>query len=495
MTIRRWPFERVGASLDRALGDNLGLTFDPRWHPALWRRRRWGRWQRLLGGAVVVGALAVAPVAAAPMGTGHQTLSDVQLAGPTLSAPVSALIRAAGGHAYAVEGMSPVYADVTAGPTGHCLEVAGQFTVNGTRGTSLTLDVNTGGVVTGGLLLNQGVPVYAFEGPAIAAGAAVPAVAPVGPLPGHWVQGGSLPISSFSAAGSDIYLTHDTTWTVLRGGRTAFWAASPGSAGRDTVAALPAAPAVALLLRRNPTGGSVGYVTRDRGRSWVSWHAGLARVDNVVSMGHQFWAIMNGTLVSSRDGMNWHRMLRVNTARWQVADYAVDPANLDQVVVALAPVAGDGIGPVLETADGGITWRDLPHFPALGAVPSSMVMTPGGNIAALVNLSNPVLVRYSMAARRWSVLPVPARQDGLGIGRLASDPAGDLIYGAPGGALFRWSQATNVWQTVLPPPGAGTVPGRPAGPLEAIGTDQVLAGYANGWWIYVIEPGSQARPG
>ncbi|WP_053958819.1 hypothetical protein [Sulfobacillus thermosulfidooxidans] len=487
--------DKLGERLDHALGEGMGLYFNTNWHPKKVMRRQ-SYLRRTVLGAV---AASVAGLVLVPhlhsIRQSQASSSERTLAAPALSSSIKQVLQQFSDEQVQVIDMSPVYAKYPmAVPTGHALTLSGKFTLGQITGTSLVLKLDNRRHVLGGTLFSQGVPIYDFVGHDATNGQVISPHPSSTPLKGTWVAGLPTPITSFAAAGPYIYLTHNNTWAVLHGQSKAYWAVSPGPGTNnmiDTISALPTKPNDVLLVEENPSGQSVGYVSTDRGRHWTTWAIGSATFSNVVAMDHHYWAIVNGTLQVSQTGIRWNSLLPLNTKRWQVEDYAINPANSQQIAVALVPVAGTGIGPVLETQNGGQSWHQLPHFPALGAAPSSMVMSPAGGISALVNLSNPVLVRYSPTSHRWTAIAVPSNGQQVGVGQLAASPNGDLFYGSPTGAIYRWVKSDSQWQYIAPPSASAADSSAPY-PLEAIGNHQILAGYADGWSIFVISP-SPAR--
>lgn len=490
---------RIGKALDRALEQQLGLKFDPNFHPGAAVARKKRRWQWSMGSvAAAAGIFAVAMPVLNTIHLGKVSSANKTLAAYSVSKSVKATLGKLGASkGWSVNGMSPIYATYPmAVPTGRSMSLSGHFKVGQVVGTSLALQLNNQQHVVGGTLFNAGIPVYTFRGDIPGEGQSIHSQAHVPALQGNWINGTPTSIDSFAAAGPNIYLTHGNTWTVMSGQSTSYWAKAPGTstvATTDTISALPSNPNQALLVEENPSGQSMGYVTTDKGRHWTPWSLGYKTVSNVVGMNHEFWAIINGTLMTSQNGSRWTSLMGLNTNRWQVEDYAIDPANPHTIAAALVPVSGNGIGPVLETMNNGATWSRVPNFPALGAAPASMVMSPTGAISALVNLTDPVLVRYSDTRQKWMILPVPGQNNNIGIGQLAATIKGDLIYGAPGGYLYQWTKATKTWGVITPPKGT-TSNTAPATPLETIGESQVLAGYNTGWYIFVKSPQTSSTP-
>lgn len=491
-------FDRhIGESLDKAF-DQMGLNWDHSWHPArMAKRRLWQRWSVGLGGLAASLGLVMLPLTAITS-QGQTSVGQQNLAAPQLNMALRKSLTALGDSRAQVDGMAPVYGSYPlAVPTGQNYVLSGSFDWHGIHATSVALQINNSQNVTGGLLFDHGQPVYGFTGSSVSSGNAIPSSKVSRSLTGTWLQGGSTGLSTFSAAANHVYLTHNNQWADLVGGVKTYWATSPGkpnSTVTDRVAALPEHPNHALLVEENSTGVSTGYVTSNGGRSWTSWAMGSASVSNLIAIGSRYWAIVNGTVASSVNGKTFTPMLPLNTNRWQVATYAVNPSNPNMLVASLIPMAGDGIGPVLETKNGGKTWAALPNFPPFGSAPSSMSMTANGRIAALVNLSSPILLTYQPQNNHWHVLPVPVSHNAvMGVGQLAEDPMGNLIYGAPGGSIYRWSSGHKAWDVINPPAGA-QLNTSPASPLQAIGIRQILAGYNTGWYIYYMPKTTHSRP-
>ncbi len=307
-------------------------------------------------------------------------------------------------------------------------------------------------------------------------------------LAGTWYQAGSSQINSFTASGPIVYATHEGYWTSISGQGNGLWQEPPQGSPRSetaTIAGLPADPAHALLVEEASSGLSEGYVTDNAGQSWTRWDLPSVSFSNLISMNHRFWAVINGGLEESQSGSSWHSILSVNPNKWQVQDFAVNPAHPAMLVAALVPLAGNGIGPVLTTQNNGRTWQEIPNFPNLGVAPSDMAVLPNGNISASVGLTKPVLVEYHQSAQTWQIIPVPRQAMGVGTGELTAAPNGNLVYGAPGGNIYVWDQALSVWQ-VIDAPATAPLNAAPANPLEAIGDQEVMAGYQSGWYYFAF---------
>lgn len=484
---------QIGDLLDRALGEEMGLYFQPHWHPKFKADKRRKRvWRISLTSAAVLTAGVLALPLTVRLPEGHGVANNVNLAAAHVPTAVVREISSLTTAKYTVEGMSPIYGSYpVASPTGHSLSLKGHFVIGAITGNRLSIDMNNHLKVQGGMLFNQGSPVYTFSGSQIASGQPVTTNPTVQQANGVWYPRGDTSINTFSAAGSHVYVTHGNTWSDLVGYAKEYWMTSPSSPPANTVdsiAGLPSHPDQALLMEQNPSGLSRGFITRNGGRSWTAWRLGAQSVSNLIAIRSQYWAVLNGTLAWSANGLFWHNMLSLNVKQWQVETYAVDPANPSVIAVALIPISGDGVGPVLETTNGGRNWSEIPHFPAIGAAPSTMIMTPNGDIAALINLNGPVIVRYSARSQSWSTFPIPAGKSDLGLGQLGATPNGNLLYGAPGGSIYQWIRQSQQWLVIAPPEKDPSQ--NPATPLQSIGNNQVLAGYPGGWYIF-WEPQSE----
>ncbi|PSR20722.1 MAG: hypothetical protein C7B45_13620 [Sulfobacillus acidophilus] len=493
--------KQLGELLDQALGEKLGLYFQPAWHPShALSRRRTRNWRIALGTVGVAAAIVLALPFTVQLPHGHGAVSNRTLSAIHLPKRLTRIIAQVSQGPMTVASMVPVYASYPlARPTGHNLSITGTFHINGATGTSLSLLVNNHMQMQGGMIFHNGRPVYVFTGSNPHSGTAInaPNATPVQSedhVKAQWYPGGNVAIGTFSAAGSHVYVTHGNLWSDMIPGSNDYWIQSPASPPAttiDSIAGLPADPADAVLTEESPSGLSRGFVTTNGGITWQGWGLGSASVSTLIAINHRFWAILNGTLAWSTNGFAWNSILPLNPKNWQVETYAVDPANPEIVAVSLIPISGDGLGPVLETRNGGKTWAEVPHFPAIGAAPTTMVMNTNGDIAALINADGPVVVRYVASQQRWSVLPIPAAPISAGgLGQLAASANGNLIYGAPGGAIYQWIANTDQWLVIKPPPGLDSA-GLAANPLQAVGNNQILAGYPSGW-AYFYEPVSES---
>lgn len=499
-------FERekqVGQLLDQALGEHLDLYFQPAWHPQHHLSRRRARWKAVgLSTAAVAAVFLALPFFVQPS-SGQRQVSNSTLSAIHLPKSLYRQVSRVSHGSFSVASMVPVYGTYPmASPTGHNLRVDGSFQIQGQTGSTLSIRLNNRMQVKGGMLFQNGVPVYLFSGSSFGAGSVIKAptahsVKPVGHAKPQWYPGGNVGIGSFSAAGSHVYVSHGNLWSDVSPGSSGVWMQSPTSPGattQDSIAGLPVSPNDALLMEQSPSGLSQGFITKNGGSTWQSWGRGSQSVSTLIAIDNRYWAVINGTLAWSSNGSQWHNILTLNPRRWQVETYAIDPANPKVAAVSLIPISGDGIGPVLETHNGGANWSKVPNFPAMGEAPSTMVMSTQGNIAALINANGPVLVRYTAMSQQWSVLPVPVARAGTGgLGQMAASGNGNLIYGAPSGKIYQWIRSSRQWLVINPPPGLDGA-NVSASPLQAIGTNQILAGYPNGW-AYFWEPSKEAQFG
>ena len=486
---------KVGEKLDQALKENLNLYFQPAWHPRLRRARQRARsWRIGLGTTAAAAIILSLPFFVQPS-QGQRQASVGSLAPVKLPKPLQGAIHAVSSGPYNVVSKVPVYETYPlSNPTGYNLRVAGQFTIAKHTGNSLSLLLNTHMQIQSGVVFKSTTPVYSFSGASGKNGTPIisPAASNAGISKTNWYTGGYGDIDTFSAAGSHVYVTRGNLWADITPGGNPMWMQSPALPPADTVdsiAGLPSSPTTALLLEEAPSGLSRGFITTSGGTRWQSWGLGQQSIAMLIAIGNRFWAIHNGTLGWSADGQTWHSILPLNAQRWQVETYAIDPANQNVAVVALIPIGGDGIGPVLQTASGGETWTQVPNFPPIGEAPTTMVMSSNGNISALINADGPVVVRYIASKKQWSILPVPSEGSGTqGLGQLAARASGNLIYGAPNGVIYQWTSRTGKWLTIQPPTGLDNA-GVAAFPLQAVGNNQILAGYPSGWgFVYWPAP-------
>lgn len=484
--------KQIGELLDRALREEQALYFQPAWHPKYRAQRAKQRsWRIALGSAAVLAmGLAALPLTV-QLPQAHGSVSNLNLAAIHLPKGLTRQLSLASDNSYSVSSMTPVYGSYPiASPTGHNLMVNGNFSLSSASGNSLSLLLNNRMQVEGGMLFSHGAPVYSFEGSSLAEGTVIAPSASATPVTGTWYQRGDSDINTVSAAGSHVYVTRGNTWADLMGYGKYYWISSPGSPPSttlDTIAGLPSNPNHALLVEESPSGASHGYLTSNGGHTWRTWSLGAQSVTNLIAIGNRYWAILNGTLAWSDNGRHWTTALPLNVNKWQVETYAVDPANPEVISVALIPISGDGVGPILETQDGGTKWSEVPNFPAIGAAPSTMVMTQNGDIAALINLDGPVIIRYNAQTQHWTTFSVPATKNSLGLGQLAASPNGDLLYASPGGLIYQWIRQSHQWLSISPQSDMDAT-GSAANILEAIGNNQVLAGYPGGWFIFYESP-------
>lgn len=486
--------ERVGRALDRAF-DRMGVTWDPEWRPTMVKPKRW----RTVAVTAVAGVAAAVTALLIPGGPNRLERHRIAVQLPlttsaALPQAVARLVQNWHGQGVDPDGLVPAYgAYPLLRPTGDEMTLTGRFHVDGVSGTRVALLLSRGeNHVLQGVLFSHQNPVLTYQaGGAHRAELHVvhPAPAPTA-LAGQWSKAGNVQLQSFTASGPLVYATHGPDFTVLTGLGTAYWNPPPGRGAfrSATIAGLPSDPSQALLLETDAQGFTQGYVTADQGQHWVPWALGHVRAANLVSMQHRFWAIINGNLEESPQGTTWHRILTVNDRRWQVANFAVNPQNPAMVVASLVPIAGNGIGPVLVTHDNGRHWNVIPDYPTLGLAPTDLSVLPNGNVVGLVALARPVLVEYHHLRHAWQIIRVPRQASVRGTGDLTAAPDGNLLYGAPGGTIYRWAHEPATWQAISPPSGVRPGGGAPT-PLEAIGDQQVMASYPGGWYYFVVSPG------
>lgn len=537
--------ERIVAALDRTF-DRMGVKWDPLWDPETvlnFRRRR--RMRLTMGLSAACAALVLGvwwlpgklsapnihPVASgSTAGVLKPATAAHRPAAAAMPAAVRPLIRSMNGHNVRMSREEPVYSSYPMkAPSGKNLTVDGSFKVAGMAGNTMTIRLDRNNQIQSAVLMNNGSPVATITpetlsaGPMKAAGnvqsKAVPAPSPSAaasssaspvpvplavtptlgdgqppvPLKGHWVSGLPTPISSFSAAGPLVYLTDGNHWTVMYGNALTYWNPIPGSQTATVVsskiAALPDSPNDALLIEKFANGQSMGYITNDRGKTWQQWALGTQSVSQLIAMRGRYWAVINGQLETSVDGgWQWKNLMTLDASQWQVKDFAVSPKNPNVIAASLTSVTKGRMGPILQTVDGGQTWKSIPNYPALNQTPSDMVMMPDGSLAALVNSDTPTIVTYSPGAQRWSLIPLPQADNG--VGEMTASPNGDLVYSAPGGNLYRWVSGQSFWQQIAPPKNSLGDTATVAQPIMAIGNSQIMASFPSGWYIFVIPAGS-----
>ncbi len=485
--------DSIGEALDRAF-DHLGVYWTGGWPPRRSHSRLWLRWAVSSAAACAAGIAALFIPWLAPLHRQQVTVTVPVASNPALPHNVRKLLQTFAARHMVVQSMAPVYASYpVVSPSAHSVNLSGNYTIAGVSGTELSLVVGQNYQPQNGVLFAGNRPVLSFRVGLNDGLAAVQRIQPAGapkPLAGKWWVGGTSQLNSFTAAGPLVYASHRGYWTVITGLAPARWnppPTGPGAVETATIAGLPAMATHALLVEEGSSGVSQGFVSDNQGRSWKSWAIGHVTFSHLVAMYHQYWATVNGSLRESTNGSTWTTILGVNHARWKVQDFAVNPQDPNMLVASLVPVAGSGIGPVLVTANGGQSWSQIPNFPNLGVAPNDLAVLSNGDIAALVPLAKPVLVEYHQMGQSWQIIPVPRQAMGLGTGQLTAAPNGNLVYAAPGGDIYLWSGGPHAWHVIVPPVEA-PLNSNSASPLEAIGNNQIMAGYQSGWYYFSFPP-------
>ncbi len=479
----------IGEALDRAF-DRMGVYWTGQWPPRQDHFRHWLKWTVSGTAACAAGIAALFIPWMPPLHRQQVTVTVPVASRPALPQTIRNLLRIFSARQVAVQSMVPVYTSYpVVSPSAHSFNLSGTYTIAGVPGTELALVVGQHHQPKSGVLFAGNRPVLSFRVERASTLAAVQRIQPAGApklLAGKWLVGGTSQLNSFTAAGPWVYASHRGYWTVLTGLAPAQWNPPPvGQAASNTatIAGLPAQATHALLVEEDSSGLSRGFVSDNQGRSWTPWTLGRVTFSHLVAMYHQYWAIVNGSLRESTNGSTWTTILGVNHARWKVQDFAVNPQDPNTLVASLVPIAGSGIGPVLTTANGGQSWTEIPNFPNLGVAPNDLAVLSNGDMAALVPLAKPVLVEYHQMSQSWQIISVPRQAMGLGTGQLTAAPNGNLVYAAPGGNIYLWSGGPHAWHVIVPPTQT-PLNANSASPLEAIGNNQIMAGYQSGWYYF-----------
>ncbi len=491
------PNDRIGKAVDSAF-DKLNIHFDSDWVPERQGRSRWILWTSLVATSAAAAVATLFIPWSGPLTHQKVSVNVPVSASPSLPQNVTQTLKLFHASDIQVEGMVPVYASYpVVNPTAQAYAFRGNFRVHAVMGNYLSLVVNRSHEVSHGVLFSSQRPVFAFQikslapsSPTLGNSELITTAPKPSPLAGTWSQAGTSQLGSFTASGPMVYATHEGYWTSISGQGNGLWQNPPvGSPASETasIAGLPSAPQHALLVEEASSGLSRGFVTPNAGRSWKPWTLGSVQFSNLVSMNHRYWAIINGSLRESPGGSRWQSILSVNPSKWQVQDFAVNPAHPNMLVASLVPIAGSGIGPVLTTTDNGRHWHEILNFPNLGVAPTDMAVLPNGDVSALVSLQKPVLVEYHQSTKQWQMIAVPRQAMGVGSGQLTAAPNGNLVYAAPGGNIYVWNHSLASWQVINAPANA-PLNSSPANPLEAIGDQEVMAVYPSGWYYFVAAP-------
>jgi hypothetical protein len=458
-----------GELLDHVLGEH-GLHF-PRGFDAFTYRSRRRRSARYGFG---VGMAAAALLVAAAYGRPNAVPVRLAPTAAPSSGPHNPWVRAG----LVAEASLPAWARLDTRPLQET-SYRGHVLINGLQ-ASLVVALDGQRGTSEALAFDGNEPLWYVQGSDPQPVAAAPVM---GRANGYWVAGGSTSLTSFSAAGQDIYITHGEEWALLNGQMDVHWGLDPSpTAVEGQVAALPADPARALLLTESVTGTEQLYLRTGMAAPWRAEPLPASPITQLVALKHQFWALANGGLWVSSDGQHW--TLRYRPPRgFTVATFAAGQ-NGGQVILAasLVPAGQAGVAPTLLSTNDGRSWRNIGLPWPNGTAPTQMVVTPSGFVAALLPGPPALLEEWQGSGPGWRVIPLPDTTDEAGT--LTAFANGDLLYAGPHGALYRWGGATGSWIRLPSGPAGQRAPNL----LMAIGNTQAVVSYPNGWWVLVLGP-------
>ncbi|MGC8489279.1 MAG: hypothetical protein ACP5QO_13840, partial [Clostridia bacterium] len=248
------------------------------------------------------------------------------------------------------------------------------------------------------------------------------------------------------------------------------------------IVSLPSVPGQALLLTESMSGAQRLFLLQPN-HSWQPEALPASPVTQLVALGHQYWVLANGTVYVSQDGSHWTARY-APPAGFSVGTFAVGQRGTATLAaVSLTPVGKPGVGPVFLSADRGVHWRNIGVPWPNGSAPQQMVVTPDGGVAAILPGPPVVLEQWQPASGHWQLISLP-HSNAAGIGQLTAFANGDLLYADNQGNLYRYLHGLSEWEPLPAPPGvpAGTMPNL----IMAIGNQQVLVSYPQGWWILVL---------
>lgn len=462
--------------LDESLS-RLHLDFDREWTPAAHRPRRRSLasvpfgWKASAAALLLLAAGAISrPGIAGLMGPSHAAASG---SGQTVKSPWPGLLPSA---------VIPAYASTTA-KAGTETTYLGRLSWQGPL-TDAVVSVNAGAsqMAVG---FRGSRPIWDTVGHQVhnIAPAAVMA-----PAPGHWQAGSNRPLTSFTAAGPYAYVTSGSEWAVVDGGAS-HWAAAPGvNVVRSQIAALPSDPTSSLLLTEDAGGTQALYVRRGLQASWTPITLPGVPVLETVAVANEYWVLAGGSIRVWTPTSTW-KTLYAPPSQFVVSSFAVSPSGA-RIVVLLAPSSGQsGVGPMLVSNNGGQTWATIRLPWPNGSNPQSPVLEPNGAVAVFLPGPPGLVEQYSPATHGWTILPTPVPSSS-GTGALGANGNGNLLYSDGAGQIFRYVQKAAAWQALPALPG-GTG-GQPTPLLMGIGTDEVMASGAHGWYVFV--PTAAAAP-
>ena len=316
----------------------------------------------------------------------------------------------------------------------------------------------------------------------------IPRASVMAPAGGRWQAGSNRSLTSFTAAGPYAYVTSGSEWAVVDGGAS-HWAAAPGvNVVRSEIAALPADPTSSLLLTEDAGGTQSLYVRRGLKASWTPIALPGVPVLQTVAVANEYWVLAGGSIRVWTPTSTW-KTLYAPPPQFVVSSFAVSPSGA-RIVVLLAPSSGQtGVGPMLLSNNGGRTWRTLGTPWPNGSSPTSPVLEPNGAVAVFLPGPPGLVEQYSPKTGAWAILPTPV-PNSSGTGALGANGNGNLLYSDGSGLVFRYVQSAAAWQALPPIPG-GTG-GQPTPLLMGIGTDEVMASGAHGWYVFVPAAATKA---
>ncbi len=463
-----------GELLDRLLeGQDVGLRrgFDPR----AWHRRRHRRTPFAVGAAGAAAALILVAVLEHPASVDHVLHPPArQLAS---ARPQRDLWQRLG---MVAENSVPLWMTPHKGPLKEIL-YTGHAVVNGFQ-ASQVVAVNAGVSTEFAVGFLNASPVWVSQKSQRPVPVSLSPV--IAPAFGRWQPGGLTPLGSFSAAGPDVYITNGPEYALLNGAMNVHWAEDPASdAVKGQIVSLPSAPRQALLLTESASGSQRLYLRGLQGQ-WTQVAVPNNPITQLVALGHQYWALANGTLYVSQNGTSWTTRY-APPPNFSIATFAVGERGASTfAAVSLAPLGEPGLGPVFRSTDGGLQWTNIGVPWPNGSAPQQMVVTPDGGVAALLPGPPALLEQWTPASARWTVISLP-HPNTSGIGQLTAFSNGDLLYADSQGTLYRYLHTLSEWQPLPQAPGvpAATEPNL----LMAIGDHQVLVAYPQGWWVLVLK--------
>ncbi len=463
-----------GEILDRFLeGREIGFKrdFDPR----AWRRRHHRHVPFAVGASAAAAALIVVAVLEHPASVAHV------LQPPTrhlaLARPPKDFWQRLG---MVAENSVPLWMTPQQGPLKEVL-YTGHAMVNGFQ-ASQVVAVDAGARTEFAVGFLDAEPVWVSEKSHKPVPVSLSPV--VAPASGRWQPGGPTALSSFSAAGPDVYITNGPEWALLTGAMNVHWGEDPASdAVKGQIVSLPSAPRQALLLTESASGSERLYLRGVHGQ-WKEVTPPNNPITQLVALGHEYWALANGTLYVSENGSRWTTRY-APPPNFSIATFAVgERGSSTLAAVSLTPVGEPGLGPVFRSTDGGLRWTNIGVPWPNGSAPQQMVVTPDGGVAALLPGPPAILEQWTPASSRWTVIDLP-HPNTSGVGQLTAFSNGDLLYADSQGNLYRYLHSVSEWQPLPRAPGvpASTEPNL----LMAIGDHQVLLAYPQGWWVLVLK--------